>query len=61
MSLFCIKYTVGAKKIKVGTRRVLHSRGRKRHLVQVTDTLVYVPLLKTLEMLLKDEGVYTEV
>ncbi|XP_065893395.1 uncharacterized protein [Dysidea avara] len=48
-------------KIKMGTRRIHRGHGRKRRLKEVTDTLVYVPLLKTLQMLLKDEGIYTEV
>ena len=49
------------KKIKLGAQRIFRGHGRKRRLVEVTDTLVYVPLLKTIEMLFKDEGIYTEV
>ena len=49
------------KKIILGTRRIYRGHGRKRRLVKVTDTLVYVPLLQTIETLLKDEGIYTEV
>ena len=49
------------KKIILGTKRIYHGHGRKRRLVKVTDTLVYVPLLQTIEILLKDEGIYTKV
>jgi len=45
----------------MGTRRIYRGRGRKRRLKEVTDTMVYVPLLKTLQILLQDEGIYTEV
>lgn len=48
-------------KIKMGTRRVYRGHGRKRRLRDITDTMVYVPLLKTLKILLQDEGIYTEV
>lgn len=49
------------QKNKIGGKKVFRGHGKKHHLVEVTDTLVYVPLLKTIEMLLKDEGIYTEV
>jgi len=49
------------KKIKLGTTRIHRGHGRKRRLVGVADTLVYVPLLKTIETMLMDEGIYTEV
>ena len=49
------------KKIKMGTRRIYRGHGRKRCQKKITDTLVYVPLLKTIQVLLKDEGIYTEV
>ena len=45
----------------MGAKRIFRGHGKRRRLVEVTDTLVYVPLLKTTEMLLKDEGIYTEV
>lgn len=49
------------KKIKLGTTRIHRGHGRKRRLVGVADTLVYVPLLKTIETMLMDEGICTEV
>lgn len=36
-------------------------RGRKHCHVQINDIMVYVPLLQTLQSMLKDEGIYTEV
>jgi len=49
------------KKIKLGTRRIFRGHGRRRRLTEITETLVYVPLLQTLQSLLKDEEIYTEV
>ena len=40
---------------------IYRGRGRKRRHVQINDTMVYVPLLQTLQSMLKDEGIYTEV
>ena len=40
-------------KFKLGTKRIYHGHGRKRHLVEVPDTLVYVPLLRPLRCYLK--------
>lgn len=45
----------------MGTKRIFRGHGRRHRLVELTDILVYVPLLKTIETLLKDEGIYTEV
>jgi len=49
------------KKIKLGTRRIRRGYGRKRRLLEVGDTLVYISLLKTIEIMLMDEGICTEV
>jgi len=35
--------------------------GRRRRLVEIVDTMVYIPLLKSIESLLKDEEIYAEV
>lgn len=59
--VLCIFHTQEPTKIKLGAKWMSRGHGRKRRLVQVTDTLVYVPLLKTIETLLKDEGIFTEV
>ena len=40
---------------------IYRGHGRKRHHVQINDTMVYVSLLQTLQSMLKDEGIYTEV
>ena len=50
-----------SKKIKLGTRRIFQGHGRHRRLTEITETLVYVPLLQTLQSLLKNEEIYTEV
>lgn len=48
-------------KIVLGTRRVQKGHGRKRRLVEKEDTLVYVPILKTLQVILNDDGILAEV
>jgi len=47
--------------IRLGTRCTRRGHGRKRRSTQVKESMIYVPLLKTLEVLLMDEGIYTEV
>ena len=48
-------------KITLGVVRKPHGRGSKRRLVEKDEGFVYVPLLKTLETLLMDDGVMAEV
>lgn len=48
-------------KIKLGTKLILKGHGRKRRLVQKEEQLVYVPLLDTLQMLLKNDEILGEV
>jgi len=57
----CTYFLTIYTKVKMGTRRIYRGHGRKRRLKDITDTMVYVPLLKTLQILLQDEGIYTEV
>ena len=52
---------VGSNKVVLGTRRVHQGHGRKRRLIEKQDVMVYVPILKTLEVLLNDEGILAEV
>lgn len=40
---------------------IYRGRSRKRRHVQINDIMVYIPLLQTLQSMLKDEGIYTEV
>jgi len=47
--------------VKLGTRRIRRGFGRKRRFVEVKDVFAYISLLKTLQVLLKDEGIYSEV
>lgn len=61
MIYYSVVVYIGTKKIKLGVRRIHRGHGRKRRLIEIADTLVYVPLLESLQTLLKDEGIYTEV
>ena len=48
-------------KIELGTRLTYRGHGRKRQLVQKRDDFVYVPLLKTLRAMLKNDDILQEV
>ena len=48
-------------KIILGVQRKPSGRGSKRRLIKKEECFAYVPLLKTLEILLKDDGIMAEV
>lgn len=47
--------------ICLGEVRKRRGTGRKSRIVTVQETMIYVPILKTLEVLLNNETVLTEV
>ena len=47
--------------IALGERRVWKGRGHKRRCVVKKDSLVYIPLLHTLQSLLSNKGILAEV
>jgi len=47
--------------VKLRSRRIRRGFGKKLRFVEVKDVFVYIPLLKTLQVLLKDEGIHSEV
>ena len=48
-------------KVVLGTRRKAKGLGTKRQLVEVEEGFVYVPILETLQTLLNNDTVLTEV
>ncbi len=48
-------------KIVLGTERKPKGYGRKRRTIDVEETMVYVPILETLQRLLQNETVVSEV
>jgi Ca2+-dependent lipid-binding protein len=49
------------KKVTLGSHVKWRGTGRKRTLKTVKDTFVYVPVLESLQNLLKIDGVFEEV
>lgn len=47
--------------IKLGTRRKWKGHGRKRRYQEIDETMMYIPLQKTLQVLLEDKTVLKEV
>ena len=47
--------------IILGERRVWKGKGHKRRCVNKEDQAMYVPILKTLQNLLRNEAIYAEV
>ena len=48
-------------KVVLGTCRKAKGLGTKRRLVEEEESFMYIPLLETLQTLLKDDTVLTEV
>ena len=48
-------------KVVLGTRRKAKGVGAKRHLVEAEESFMYVPILESLQTLLNNDTVLTEV
>ena len=54
-------FVMRARQIVLGTCRKAKGLGTKRRLVEEEESFMYIPLLETLQTLLKDDTVLTEV
>ncbi len=48
-------------RVTLGEKRVWKGRGQKRQCVEVCDTFMYIPLLKTIQVLLQNSSVVAQV
>ena len=59
--LYSIPHVKDPVKIRLGTKKKAQGLGSKRRLVEKEEDFVYVPILQTLQALLTNETVLSEV